>query len=182
MAKKKRATKKATKKKVAKKPEPAKPAATKELRHYEEICALNGEVADARDKWQTAKDEAKNLKEIYETKCAALGTLISMGPDPQIPLNFEGEDGEGEATTPQAAWMARPLGVLELPPGLIKKLEEADILTIGQLDAFWKQGRVLTDLKGIGADQSGKIADAWGDYAKVHQEVYGMDDESEDED
>lgn len=179
---KKKAVKNAPRKRAIKKKKapPAAPVVTKEMRHYAEILQLNDEVRRSYNAWEVAKHEAKSLKEVYEVKCAALTTLINEGPDPQLPLNFGDDDQPGGRSSktikPPAAWMVRPVGVLGLPKGIVSKLEEGGIETLGQLEEFWKQGRLLSDLKGIGDEKAAEVAGKFAEYAKDHPEVYGLDD------
>lgn len=169
------------KKKAAPKPPVSAEVPSKEMRHYEEIVALNSEVCQAYRELEDSRSHTKALKEIYTSKCAALSVLISEGPDPQLVLPFA-ESAKPGSTAPPAAWMVRPLGVLGLAPALTSRLENNGLETLGQLDAFWKEGKLLTSIRGIAAEKAAAVADAYAQYGKDHPEIYGLESDAPAED
>lgn len=162
---------------------PADPDEAKKLEHYAEIRRRNDAVLLKYSEWDAAHAHAASLKKELESMRKDLNEYIRRGNDPQRPLGFD--DDEDPATTKPAAdepaWKARPLSELMLSKAMIERLAEAGITTLGHLKDFWDAGQVLTSIKGIGAEKNGEIADAWGEYAKTHQEVYGVATDDDDD-
>lgn len=67
---------------------------------------------------------------------------------------------------------------LGLSAGTLSKLESEHIETLGQLDEFWKSGKLLTDIKGIGEETAAKIADAYADYGQQHPALFGQESDA----
>lgn len=71
-------------------------------------------------------------------------------------------------------WRFRSLDVLGLSDGIISKLAEHDIHTLGELSDFWSSGELLSNYRGFGSEKSATVADAWADYGKDNPEVFGL--------
>lgn len=78
-----------------------------------------------------------------------------------------GKDGSngGEAVGKEG-WRRLPIDTLSLPAGLLEKLGNASILTLGDFAAHQKQhGEFwINELSGIGPVAAGKISDAWEEF------------------
>lgn len=180
-AKKKAAKKKAAPKKAAAKPtakakaeKPKKSAKTlDELKasHYEKILSLNKRVAESELRMHADARVAKASKKAYDTLVGELTYLIKADPS-QRDLPFP-EPPADQAQPAVAEWRQRSIGVLGLKDGVNSKLEWARITTLGQLDEFWKSGKRLHDLQGIGEEFAAEVADAYADYGKEHPEIFG---------
>lgn len=162
------------------------PSQRQRLEHLAVIKDKGDDADRAYAAWCDASATAKELKKVYEGRMGELRTLIRNG-SAQTRLDWDGGDDDDSrpdagpkpaappAANEQPAWMREPLSVLKLPESLIAKLAEGAIETLGHLKAFWDAGRVLNDLKGIGAEKAARIADAFDVYAKAHPEVWGDD-------
>ncbi len=162
------------------------PEQREKLAHYAEIKHRNADVLAKFFEWEAAHAHAVALKKDLESMRKDLNQFIANGKDPQRGLDFDEEDDDDSAPAKrpkgEPEWKSRSVSVLGIPPGLITKLAEGAIETLGHLQAFWESGRVLTELKGIGDEKAATIADAWAEYAKTHHELYGNDDASGDDD
>jgi len=159
-------------------PAPSEPAPTPEdLRrlHYEEITKLSEQVDEAFGAAVSAKQEAAEAKKLYEGLNAKLLRLIRRGPEMQRQLPL-GESGEGDAPIASDAWRDVPIRELAdygVSDSLNDLLRENRLETLGDLDDFWKRGKRLNDIKGIGEEKAAKIADAYADYGVAHPELFG---------
>jgi hypothetical protein len=138
-------------------------------------------------KCQAAKLAYKEAKDDLDSAFIDLRLLIAEGRAQDRPLPLfdkkDGDDAEGAASdagtpAPVPAWRSRPVTVLaETKLVTVKqceKLAAAGVATLGQLQDRWNSGdEPLNDIKGIGPETADKFADAWGAYAKTHQELYG---------
>lgn len=139
---------------------------TLEHEHYLQIREMNRDVQKIYWEWDAAKENAAALKKELDKLRSELTTLIARGPDPQLPLF--GNDAD-------ESWKSRSINVLAISDSLANKLDEAGIGTLGDLKAFWDEGKLLCDLKGIGDEKSATIADAWAEYCKSHSEIFGAE-------
>jgi len=118
---------------------------------WQEICRLETECEEARKTWKSAKANAKELKEQYETKRDSVHQQIQSLMGASMPLFDDGVD---------EAWRAEPLtSVLKgIPPKKIELLESADLHTLADLTAF-QQAKGTSDWKigGIGPEWREKI-------------------------
>jgi len=136
-----------------------------EQRHYAEIIALNEQARLLRGEWLEAKEEAAAMKKRYESSQEHLSDLIQRGPtDKQKEL--PGFDESGSA----AEWRELLVDELGLAAGIVGKLEDARIGTLGELHDYGNANGGYTSLDGIGPEKEAAIADAWGNFWSAHPE------------
>lgn len=155
-----------------------------EIREAEAACAT------AEYEVIRLKDELKEAKEFYGLKVARLRQVIrAVENDGDRPL-FAGAAeaacdvavevaGDGEPTNAQAAddgitaanWRDQPLSKLLLTEKMIDKLNEASLISLGQLADFTRAGKQLTDVHGIGEAAAGKILQALENFWHLHPDV-----------
>jgi hypothetical protein len=73
---------------------------------------------------------------------------------PQTPLDAPKGDADPDA------WRAAPIASLDIPKGMIRKLTESGISTVGKLADWTAEGNPLDTLKGIGPAAAERIIDA----------------------
>lgn len=153
------------------------PMENAEHEHYEQIKSLAAKVAHARINWKTAKDEASESKKLLDALQGDLVSLIRRGPDLQrrLPLSDESPIEAAVAVVQEmTAWRDVEVGELNISDAMANKLIENGLSTLGELSGFWKAGKVLTEIKGIGGAKADLIADAFAEYGTAHPELYGQ--------
>lgn len=172
MAKKKQASKRPPAKQLAAALEPPEADATAEkLAHYQQVCALNTLLLEKRVEFYQAKSEAKERRKELNQLSEDLVLLIKRGPDPQKSLDFPDSDDPAKPTH-APSWRGWTVDLLDLPPGVIKLLENNHLMTLGTLRDFWREGRVLHEaIKGMGEEKAAQAADAWAELSKEHPEI-----------
>lgn len=126
--------------------------------------SLQTQIREAKQHYSYHKDEAKEWKETLaglrkqlETFDATPLPLMERHPEPgpsaepTEPLLEQSGDSE--------AWRDVRLDSLDITPGRLEKLAEADLVTLGQLVDFQASKR-LTDIKGLGEKAIDQIEDA----------------------
>lgn len=118
---------------------------------------LAREVRKAETDYLRSKEFASKKKKILEfTKNSLTDYLGSL--DQPMPL-FDRPEVSPDASDDDS-WMDFPTASMGLPTGVLAKLEEADLLTVGQISEWTESGKKLTDIPGIGAGKAVKIEDA----------------------
>lgn len=146
----------------------------------ERIGRAERQLKDAESAMEIAKEKAKEAKSKAERLKTRLREVIreETGAVPNLFAAKNAEHGtNGDGQTPAAdddSWRAVRLDTLTIPPGTLKKLEEADIRTIGELtdwqDPAKNGGREnrLDQIKGIKGAAITRIDDAlaafWADW------------------
>lgn len=139
-------------------------------------------VAQAEGVLDGLKKEVKEAKTAFDAKVANLRFLIRNRRNGQQPLPFKDDyvegagEGEGKPATTAAApqpeaWRAVLLEKLDLAGGIVQKLYDANIETMGQLADYTlpqNGNKRLTDIAGIGQAAVEKIEEAtsafWAKY------------------
>lgn len=115
------------------------------------------------------KAEAAHKLAKAEEKAAGetLQKIVSRGVehyplfDSEKPEAAEDSDdqasGETETEADDESWKAVEIGELDVPDGILNKLIEAEIETIGDLANWNESGKLLTDIEGIGQAKAEKI-------------------------
>jgi hypothetical protein len=140
-----------------------------------EVIERNIQIAAAREAYEIAADEAKDLKKRLEVLQDDLNEFITESAGGNVtpralfkdPANSDASQATPSQTTDadDDAWRAMTLAeaLPELKATVIKKLNDASLYTMGEL-ANWTAedgGRHrLTDIAGIGKETSGKIEEA----------------------
>ena len=130
---------------------------------------LNRLVRERRAIWERADKEAKSRKKLFEAAQEELNDFLDaldeelplFDQKPAVPAAVEGEE-----------WREEPIAQLVthgLADSIVQALEEAEILTMGQLADWTKDGkRRPEDIPGIGpakAESLGKALEAfWTEY------------------
>lgn len=124
--------------------------------HLERIKVANVVVRKAADVMADKHDEYKAAKANHEH---AVSKLTQEIDDDQQQLAFTDESPD--------AWRSEEIAVLGLPAGLVAKLVEADIDTLGAL-ATYRSTKALEDIAGIGQGAVQKADDAMAAYWTEH--------------
>lgn len=104
-------------------------------------------------------------------------SLVRKGPDLQrkLPLSDQSPIEAAVAVVQEmTAWRDVEVGELNISDAMAGKLIENGLSTLGELSDFWKAGKVLTEIKGIGGTKADAIADAFAEYGAAHPELYGQ--------
>ena len=133
--------------------------------HYEEIREKNRQFREAYVTYANLRDQTAEAKRRHERIGKELTEIISRGPNPQLELPFGSYD-----------WESRSISSLAISDHEVNLLESGEIDTIGDLVRYWKDGRFLDEIKGIGGEVASKIADAFADYAIDHPEIHGEEE------
>jgi hypothetical protein len=116
-------------------------------------------------------DRAADLAEAKGALKVAMQGLIGEIDDDQLPLAFsEPKDSE--------AWREEAVITLGLPEGIMAKLAQAGIVTLGQLDTHCKTNQLFA-IKGIGKGACENIGTALEEYWAEHGMVSNVDGEGE---
>lgn len=116
------------------------------------VLGAERELADAQAMVKARKSE-------LEVATANVMSIIDNMVQRTTPLPlFDGLlDGLGPSCSPASSpstddesWRAHPMNLLDLPPGIVDALADAELRTVGDLEQFSKQGNQLTDVMGIG--------------------------------
>lgn len=153
---------------VASEPMPEPDEANLILSHLTEINRRNGEITILHNDYLAVAEEAKSAKRQWEAAQVDLSTYISKGWKPEpMPLFDKPKPAKPAKPTEDETWRIVPIEMLELPPGIVAKLTEAGITTIGGI-AYWsKTGKPLTDIPGIGHAAGDKIDEAMTAFWKA---------------
>src|SRR4051812_3275103 len=108
--------------------------------HYSQIREKTDQFKAANAEFLSSREETNGLKRRSDKINAELIELISRGPDPQKLIPFSEKEN----------WRPRNISDLALTDGLTNKLEEAGLTTLGSLQDYWRDGKFLSDIKGIG--------------------------------
>lgn len=162
------------------KPEGADQKAEQKL-HINEAWGMD--VIAARMKVRKCEDEEAHAHEIYKAKRSAreaatdeLLAVIDNATAPSLFNQLNKQGGIGEQ------WRDVPLSDLGLPEGMMQKLNEAEIETVGDVATFVNDGKRLTDIKGIGEANAEKLENALTEFwAKWNAEHVGDQQKKEDE-
>lgn len=140
---------------------------------FRRVAAKNREVQEAQAEYDEAAEEAKTRKKRLESKQDELSKLIGSHADPapmplfDKPAVTAGAPSQAvaSATTDDESWKPIPIreALLDLKPSLYGKLEDAQLWTMGEFQAFRKERdgtRWLTDIKGVGKAAVTQIEDA----------------------
>ncbi len=133
------------------KPRPAEPPNAERV--MSEVKGLQAEFDTAEAQYEQAKAEAAALKKIMEAKAKKMWDFVRALSAP-LPL-FE-------------VWRNTPVSELGLPEYIVSILQEAGILTIGQLADWTSSGKRLTDIPHIGEAKVLLIEDAMERYWRDH--------------
>lgn len=116
-------------------------------------------VAAAESEWEEAKEEAKAAKSKFDCAVSALRRAIRQQQE-KLPLfdkpAEEASDEVDDDDTDDTDWRDVPLSELAIPDGLLGKLYDAKIETMGQL-ADRSAKEPLNFLPGIGDASMAKI-------------------------
>jgi len=137
----------------------------------QKVTGLRNEYEDAEAEAKEAKEVAKAAKTRWEGQAIALERLI-LGKNETLPL-FDKKEPIGEVTPKDESWREVKIEVLELPHGLIGKLYEANIETLGQLADYTlpqNGNKRLTDITGVGPGAVEKIEAATTQFWATYQQ------------
>lgn len=129
-----------------------------------ELRQARGRVRECQERVATLKVEMKEAKGCFEAAVDRLGRIVDEMDQERLPFARV----EPEAAAPPAddeSWKDRPIRELELSPGILTKLEELGIDTIGKLEHLRGQQdpdypRGLNSVKGFGEAKITLIEDA----------------------
>ena len=157
-----------------------------EMRHLRRLVAEKQQVVD--DLSLDLKSAKADLEKAMD---AVLKRIDDEDAEPSLPFDRPADapgaaqEAAGDAIPPtDDSWMAVPLSeaLAGLPPGLLGKLEDAELKTMGDL-AAWNKLHVLTDIPGVGKEKAKKIEDALEEFWKarapktdVQQEMLAAED------
>jgi hypothetical protein len=155
------------------------PPSLEELKrtHYAEIAVLGNRVDNARLAWEGLKADTSDAKKEYEGLNVQLLKLIRRGPSLQRELPL----GEGDAPLPDDSWRSLDLKQLDITPGVLNSLYTGGLMTFGDLSDYWKDGNVLSSIRGIGEASDAAVRDAFSQYGVEHPEVFGAAQEADGE-
>lgn len=138
-------------------------------RHREEkraaMLAAKASYKAAKADYEEAVEE---LDQITSDQCAELPLFPRFGgtaPPPTAPPAADippkgPPPGRPGAKTDDEAWKNAWLSSLALPTGVVIRLGEAGLQTVGDLAAYTENGGNLTEIAGIGAAKAQEIEDA----------------------
>lgn len=78
-------------------------------------------------------------------------------------------DAEAEST---ARWRNESMKVIGCPPGLLQRLEQNHIETLGDMADFLSTGRAITSLGGLGPTTANRLLRLWREFGKTHPEIF----------
>lgn len=157
----------------------------------QEIRDAEAEAYMAEREVLRLKFDLKDAKEFYHSKVLSLREIIrAQKNDAERPL-FNGaaaaatDLATGEITGADDAtnavgvddgitaenWREQPLSKLLLTEKMIEKLNEASLISLGQLADYTNAGKNLTDIHGIGEAAAGKILQALENFWHLHPGV-----------
>lgn len=121
--------------------------------------------AEAEQEFIMAKEHAASLKKIWEGRVDTHMALVKRSKNGEVQgeLLDGAEPYDGQASDQQdESWKDLSLGeaLLGVPAGIIDKLADAELRTMGELTAFSSEQRLLTDVPGIGQLKADKIEEA----------------------
>lgn len=120
-------------------------------RRLEQIDAQEDIVAKAYEDFLVKRDAAKSAKATYEKESKRLRVVIRASKE-DMPLFDAGR------------WESTPVGKLDIPAGVVARLADAGITTLGELAKHTADGRPLTTIKGIGPEAAEAIARATEEF------------------
>lgn len=142
--------------------------------HYNLIREKANQVAILKSEALDLKEMLAAKKKEWEGALAELVYLIRRDPRQQLAMPFD-ERKEPEQPAPveapsNGAWRELSLSVLGLPEKMIEKLNEASLISLGQLADYTAKGNLLTDVQGVGEASAQKIDDALDQFWAEHPE------------
>lgn len=146
-----------------------------------EIRDKNREIGQARLDWEQKDATAKAAKKRLEALHEAFEKYLTEATE-EMPLFEPPAKPAAAATSPgedDLSWRPVPLAELGLAPGMLKKLEEAEIVTIGQLSDFVQAGSDLTDIQGIGETKAEAIRNSLTTYWRQRNEAAAREQHGE---
>lgn len=152
--------------------EPADSPTELRRQHYEEMVTSGRLVRDAKRNMETLKAEYASAKKEYEGLQAAHMRLTGRDPM-QRPLPLDEPDESDGPAPVDDSWRRLDINVLAITPAVIDKLYQAGVMTLGDVSDYWKSGKQLVDLKGIGEASDTAVRDAFSNYGVEHPEVFG---------
>jgi len=145
----------------------------RQARAISEISRMETKCQERESDYLEAKKDASEKKDLFEGAVAELRQAVRKLTEP-MPL-FDGKNGQGNGQAPAAgqqdeAWKEIPLkeALPDLPEGLLAKLADAEIETMGQLVAF-QEKKPLDSLKGIKEKAIDKIEAAAAKFWEKRQ-------------
>jgi len=141
--------------------------------HRDYNCRLakqREEIRRCEDRVKFCKDELKSAKGELDSAHSAIDREIDDF-NIEMPL-FDGIKDEQPAEPVKPAseddesWRTIPLGYTPIPDALVRKLADADIVTIGNLTDWTSADKPLTDIPGIGESKAEKIREAMDKFWK----------------
>lgn len=182
-------------------PTPAPALAARIAEFDAETVRLIGEAEanceEMEAEYETAKKAAKEAKDAYEVAVSGMRQLIHRRAQGlqevkrgQQTLPF-GDDARptDETPAPDEAWRAIDISALQdhgLPGGIVGKLVDAEIRTIGDLSNWHTppptgQGKTLTDIPGVGQAKADKIDEALAKFWEARNAATLTNSDAEDE-
>jgi len=130
-------------------------------------ASLPDDIKVARLELQEREAELAQAAEAYKQARAAvaaaqakLNSLIDDYISPEPSLFDQPDETKDDSGSNPDWWRDVPIAELGLPQGIVQRLAEAAIETIGQLATHTESGQHLTDIPGIGQAKAEKIEDA----------------------
>jgi hypothetical protein len=139
-----------------------------EREHYEAIKELNNEFREQYAGWEFLKDKTGAAKKVVDEISKRLSYLIARGPDNQQKLPFA-DSTDGEVLAWREASIAESLG---LTPKVLEKLEEASVITMGQLEDL-RGDAGLMSIAGIGQATADKIEEQVLEWLTENRDKFG---------
>lgn len=139
-----------------------------------DVIRLGAECREAKEIWQSAKEDASEKKKAYD---ALVDSLIEATRDQPMPLFGENKNGVHPSVNGDGdeSWREVSIATLGLPAGLVAKLKDANIEILGQLANFTSEGNILEQIAGVGQAAARKIEKAveryWETQKKAAAEV-----------
>lgn len=126
-----------------------------------------------------AKDVVKMCKAAMDDAVLRLRELCrARYADEERPLlNM----ANGESSNPER-WRTVAVTELKIPNGIITKLHEAKITTIGDLADWGEGGNLLTDIPGVGPSKAEAIEEAMTEFWSDNPDLASARDESKEDD
>lgn len=146
---------------------------TAEEHHAAKLTAMREELSNLAVERAGLDEQRKTLKKRYDGLVEQLATAQVRGPEYRPLL-----DGPASEASEPEAWRALPIDALGLSGGIASKLEEAGIVTIGQLQQAMNGERWWDNLDGIGEGKAEKLADAFAQFWSKHPEYCQEEDEA----
>jgi len=128
-----------------------------------EIVEARKLVQSRLSNWQQSKDQAATDKTLFDRSVKdLLGTIDELSAPNLFNQPKDGEQAPPDAAVnPDAWWQGRPIAALELPETLETKLADAEIVTLGDLQAIGEQDDGFRSIAGIGPSKAKLIEDAF---------------------